>query len=209
MTGLHEFLRRRTTKAHRALDARLLEAGFLDSLSGFSRFLQGWYLLQTRVEHVLQSNGVESLLPDWPRRRRALLLQRDLAAVGFTPPPPLPLPVRTSSEPPRLEALLGIGYVAEGATLGAAVLLKRYTDKGITVAAGSEFLRACSAGRGTLWPAFLSILEAHASRVDPEAVAAAANDAFAWANDAFFSQCLPAPPERRRSPREPRHATAR
>lgn len=209
MTELHAYLKARTADAHRALDSRLAAAGVLDSHLGYRQFLQGWYRLQMWVEQQLESSGVEALLPDWPRRRRSPLLARDLAAVDVPLPAPLPVPVRRRGASPRLAELLGLAYVAEGATLGAAVLLKRYTAKGITVAAASEFLRACSAGRGTLWPAFLSTLEAHDGRVNPEAVAAAANDAFAWANEAFFSQRQRAPRGRRRSPRERRRATAR
>src|SRR5262245_5726657 len=125
MTELHDLLRHRTTRAHHGLDARLATEGFLDSALGYLHFLEGWCHLQSHVEQRLESAGVERVLTDWPLRRRAHLLASDLAALPAPSLSPVELP--RPSAPMSLAGVLGTAYVVEGATLGATILLPRFT----------------------------------------------------------------------------------
>jgi heme oxygenase len=109
-------LRARTADAHERVDASF--SGFdLGDRTGYSAFLQAQAMAYLPVEAALDRSGAGDLLADWPARRRAHLLEADLAALA-TPLPPL-------LAAPALEALprlLGALYVIEGSRLGGAML---------------------------------------------------------------------------------------
>jgi heme oxygenase len=125
----------------------------------YGRFLGLQAAAHLPIEGALDRAGVEALVPDWPARRRAGLLEADLAELGVAGPEPV--------EPPRFEtgaALLGGLYVLEGSRLGAAVLRRR-----LAPGAPSRFLGAVTPDGA--WARLLALLDGQLDR-DGELAAA-------------------------------------
>lgn len=165
-------LRAATADLHAGVDARFSGA-FDGSAAGYAGFLSAMASALLPLERALEQAGIDQVLPDWPERRRAMLLLDDLATLGAKPideraPPPAEGEARQ----------LGMAYVLEGSRLGGKLLLKR--------ALGSSDPKVRAATRylshGTdrnLWSSFLVHLEA-----SPE-VGRAPTEAIAGARDAF------------------------
>jgi heme oxygenase len=112
-------LRAATADCHKRVDAAFSRFD-LGTEDGYRRFLlaqAGGFL---PVESALDEAGAETVLSDWPQRRRGVLLRADLAALAVTVPEPFPgLPIVSGKAP-----MLGAIYVLEGSRLGGAVLKK-------------------------------------------------------------------------------------
>lgn len=138
---------------------------------GIGRFLAAQAGALRPLERCLEASSgrpIWSLLPDWPERRRAHLLDDIMVSL---PEWPL-LPLRTASQK------LGAAYVLEGSRLGARVLLSR------VLRCDSEAVRRVTRflSHGTerrLWPSFLAALDRSASEIDPGECVSAAKAAFA------------------------------
>jgi heme oxygenase len=110
-------LRAATSEAHRRVDAAFSRFD-LASEAGYRDFLLAQAEGFLPVETGLDEAGAETLLPDWPERRRGDLLRADLAALNVTLPEPFPAPFFLSIK----ASMLGAIYVLEGSRLGGAVL---------------------------------------------------------------------------------------
>jgi heme oxygenase len=155
-TTRRDRLRRVTAAAHLALEAVVEASGAFDSLASYARHLRALLPLHATLEAALDAAGAELLLPDWPRRRKAELIEADLRRLGVAPPAGDTAPV------PRIEghgAALGALYVLEGQTLGGAVLARRAAALGLTRLSGAAFLDAYGTERGAMWRGFLAALE--------------------------------------------------
>ena len=172
MTRLRQALRAGTAEAHQALDA-LWSGRSLADRDHYVRFLDASAAALLPIEAGLAASGVDTLLPDWPRRRRTDAIVADLA--GFGRAAPEADPVGIDGEP----AMLGTLYVLEGSRLGGAMLLREAQDSpDPAVRANMNYLRH---GQGDgLWRSFLARLDA-AEPGDAElaAMIAGARDAFA------------------------------
>lgn len=146
-TGLRWHLRRETNSLHEAADA-LGGAHDLGTLAGYRGFLRAHARALPALEAACDAAGLATLLPDWPRRRRAAALAADLAALRVAPPPSPPLAFA------GLEEALGAAYVLEGSRLGNALLLRGV----VTEARGAVAYLSHDPGAGG-WPAFLGLLE--------------------------------------------------
>lgn len=114
--AVRQALRAATGGSHARVDAAF--SGFdLSDRAGYGRFLGAQAAAHLAVEAALEASGVEAVLPDWPRRRRADLLRGDLAALGLPAPP---VEALAGFDGPA--AVLGAVYVLEGSRLGGALL---------------------------------------------------------------------------------------
>ncbi len=158
-------LRAATADAHTRVDA-VFSRFELASRADYVRFLEAQGGALIPLERALDAGIAKALAIDWPARRRAAALLRDLSALGHQAPDTGYLaPIDT------LEAVLGTIYVPEGSRLGGA-LLKRSVDASLP----AEFLAPSAPGA---WRALLDALERSLqSPVQVDAAIAAAERAF-------------------------------
>ena len=162
-------LRDATSELHASVDRRF-SGPFATDTSAYADFLEALARAVVPLERLLERAGIGRLLTDWPARRRAAFLVRDLAILGRDVPPGIAVP------PAGNDAwLLGVAYVLEGSRLGGQVLLRRALENPDPAAReATHYLRH---GVGAdLWPRFVAQLEGRVSEVD---------DAIAGARAAF------------------------
>ncbi len=152
-------LRRTTRAAHEALEARLARRGAFDSVDGYARYLAAVLPLQLALEWRLDMAGAGTLLPDWPRRRKAGLIREDLRALGRAVPDGIATPAGPLAGAWGAGTALGVLYVLEGATLGGAVLGRRMAELGLARGRGASFLDPYGPDRPAMWRRFLGVLE--------------------------------------------------
>ena len=120
--SLRSALRAQTADCHAAVDT-LFGSFNLSRTQDYKAFLRAHARAVPSVEHALEEAGINSLLPDWPERRRAHLLAADIRELDDRLPVPLPRPAL------RCEAAVwGAAYVLEGSKLGGALLAKAVPD---------------------------------------------------------------------------------
>ena len=112
-------LRAATADCHKRVDTAFSRFD-LATEDGYRRFLLAQAQAFLPIEAALDEAGAETVLPNWPERRRGDLLRADLAALDVTAPEPFAgLPIVSGKAP-----MLGAIYVLEGSRLGGAVLKK-------------------------------------------------------------------------------------
>jgi heme oxygenase len=117
-SGVRWHLRQATEALHAEAD-RLGSSHCLSSRAGYAGFLRVHARAVPALEAALDAAGLEAMLPDWPRRRRAAALRADLAVLREAVPAPLAVPeIRTGA------TAMGAAYVLEGSRLGNAMLLR-------------------------------------------------------------------------------------
>jgi heme oxygenase len=144
-------LRDATRREHGAVDAAFSRFD-LSRAGEYAAFLSRQAAAHLPTERALDQAGAGTILPDWAARRRAGLLEADLAELGVARPAPIAPPVFDTEA-----ALLGGLYVLEGSRLGAAVLRRR-----LAAETPARFLAAASP-QGA-WPGLLTLLEERLSR---------------------------------------------
>lgn len=154
---LHDDLRQATASRHRRLDAALGAAGFFDDRASYQRFLERTWLFQSGVELALERAGAAQFIPDWVRRHRVPLLERDLAVLGAEPPTAA-IPMLSVARDEA--AVLGGAYVLEGSTLGGQVLLSRIARLGFHSTHGGAYLSGYGPAHAVMWRGFLEQLAA-------------------------------------------------
>ena len=136
------------------------------------RFYGFYKPLESRLEGVA---GLEEACPDLARRRKAPLLERDLATLSLSSGEIRDIP-RCAILPEVLSPYDGLGclYVMEGATLGGAIISRHVTARlGVTAEAGAAFFSSYGDGRGAMWKAFIACLDAVPADRHEDVVAAA------------------------------------
>ena len=168
---IHDLIREATHTSHRRLDLAL---SWLDLSKPryYASFLRGQAEALFPIEAALEHNGIEQILPDWPRRARSAALEHDLIVMDASCDP---LPE------PRLDnaaQMLGTVYVLEATRMGARVMLSRLAQHPDSCSIGAtKYLRHGFGQR--LWPTFLNVLETHpAALANPQAVVQGAQIAF-------------------------------
>lgn len=150
-------LREKTHAAHERLDNRITGAEPFSSRERYGLFLQVQYRFHRDIEALYLNPALQELLPDLASRRRQDLIVADLVDLG--------LGIPGSSRPPAFGAApdiataLGWLYVAEGSNLGAAVLLKRAKEMGLSADFGARHLAGHPEGRGLHWRTFTAALD--------------------------------------------------
>ncbi len=165
-SSARDILRTATAEAHARVD-QSFGTFELGDRAGYAEFLRAQAASFLPVEAALDRAGATDLLPDWPERRRAQLLQSDLSAMG----------VAAHDSDTRVAfgssaAMLGAIYVLEGSRLGGRMLAR---------AVPPEFPQLfLAAGSSTLWRRLISVLDKQLVSPDDQAEAiAAARQVFA------------------------------
>lgn len=114
-------LRAATADAHERVDASFGDF-HLGDRAGYCRFLRAQAGAFLPVEAALDRAGARDVIADWPSRRRAALLQADLADLDSSG---VSLPEPELASP---EAMCGAIYVLEGSRHGAAMLVRGVSD---------------------------------------------------------------------------------
>ncbi len=173
--SLRDRLRAATTESHAALDA--VVAGWdIGTPQGYARFLEASAAALIPLELALEHAGVETWLPDWPRRARRQALAADLAALGVA------LPAFEPASVPSEAFGAGLLYTLEGSRLGARFLARQVREAG-----GDPPVAYLTHGDGEpLWRSFLAWLE-EAGKVgsQTDAVESGARYGFQRFSDAF------------------------
>ncbi|MFL6548011.1 MAG: biliverdin-producing heme oxygenase [Povalibacter sp.] len=147
-----EALRLATQDLHRSLDA--IVAGYeLKRADHYAAFLRASAGPLIALEQLLESAGVQDVLPQWAARRRTEIITRDLRLLGSDA---TPLQLRRAL--PTRSEMYGILYVLEGSRLGARWLYARIqTSDDAQVRGASAYLGAHDIG---MWRSYLKALEA-------------------------------------------------
>lgn len=136
------------------------------------RFYGFYAPLESRLDAVY---GLEAICPDFARRKKVFLLERDLMAMGLALDAIRNLP-RCGVLPFLTSAVqvLGCLYVAEGATLGGAII-SRHVEATLKLAqdSGTAFFNSYGDERGPMWKALMNLLNAVPAAHHAEVVTAA------------------------------------
>ncbi|WP_312270901.1 biliverdin-producing heme oxygenase [Pseudomonas sp.] len=153
-SSIRERLRQAGGELHQQVDA-LFSSYRLTDLDGYQTFLvaHAWALFP--MEEMLESSGIEAMMPDWKQRRRRFALAEDLAMLGVSVPEYKPLQACSNEA-----TLWGYAYVLEGSRLGGK-MIARYvagSDEPL-VRAATHYLSHVPDSGPAGWPAFLAELE--------------------------------------------------
>ncbi len=163
-------LRAATSDAHERLDARFstFDLSHPDDYGAFLRAQAGAFF---PMEDALDATRTDTVVADWPERRRSPALRADLAVLNLPEPAPVAVPALNSQA-----AILGALYVLEGSRLGGAMLLRQVPDT-----LPKTFL---TPGNPAAWRAFVKVLDERlSSQADIDEAACVATSVF----DAFAS----------------------
>ena len=176
MQGVRAALKASTAAAHSRVEVAL---GLLDPaltpsrLAGALAVLYGfWAPNEPALDAWASASPGLSARLDWPRRRRAGVLHDDLVALGAQPAEVARATVVVHGTGDA-EALAWL-YVAEGSTLGGAVIHRALAASG-SVAAPASFVPYAE-GPGRMWRSYLDTLDtwAGADAARPQRVVTAA-----------------------------------
>lgn len=176
-------LKAATDPLHRRLDERVAGAGFFASLDGYRVYLRRTFAARQALEAVLDRSAATAIYPDWPRRRLAGLLRRDLEDLGDE----APLGVHSTEEHLGTGGVLGTLYVLEGSSVGARLLARDAAALGLAPEHGARHLHAQTAD-SKAFRTFLHILES--TELDAEHEEACLSSAIA--TFACFERCYAA-----------------
>lgn len=166
-------LRDTTGIAHARLDAMMTGVD-LARLPDYLRFLVASAGALVPIEAWLEASSVETVIPDWPDRRRVPALQADLFDLGGT------ADKLSRFDPSSADSsyILGVLYATEGSRLGAAFLRRQISP---TVTA----TRYLDHGRGgSLWASYVQRVTSD-EQIDLPSMASGAIAVFATFSDAF------------------------
>lgn len=163
-------LRAATSEAHERLDARFSTFDLSHPVD-YGAFLRAQAGAFFPMEDALDAAGADTVVADWPERRRGPALRADLTALDLPEPAPVAVPSLSSEA-----AILGALYVLEGSRLGGAMLVRQVPD-----ALPKTFL---TPGNPAAWRAFVTVLDERlSSQADIDEAAHVASSVF----DAFAS----------------------
>ncbi|HEV7204642.1 MAG TPA: biliverdin-producing heme oxygenase [Jatrophihabitans sp.] len=171
-------LRQRTRASHEQVEADLdlLDPALTPARLGavLVRFHSLWDAAERALDAWAADAPALAGELDWPRRRRAEVLRGDVAALGApldraAAPSPVAVPATDADA-------LGWLYVAEGSTLGGAVISRRIVPLGLAVRSFTPYAE----GPGPMWRRYHEVLEAwvDGDEIRAHAVASAAARSF-------------------------------
>lgn len=182
--GPHGFLRRVTRPWHDGVE-QAFERFDLQTVVGLRGFLVRQAVALVPVERALELSGVDTILPDWPARRRTALILDDLAHLDAAAPDIGTVPGLQGSP-----AMLGALYVLEGSKLGSRVLHRRLLASPDPRVRRADRFLGHRQHRG--WPDFLAVLDASAcDAAAREGLAEGARRAFATFHAAAERETVP------------------
>ena len=158
-------LRAATSHAHERLDARFSTFDLAHPVD-YGAFLRAQAGAFFPMEDALDAAGADTVIADWPERRRSAALRADLTALDLPEPVRVLVPALNSEA-----AILGALYVLEGSRLGGAMLVRA-----VPVTWPRSFL---TSGNSLLWRALVKVLDERlSSPIDLAAATAAASSVF-------------------------------
>ncbi|MCA8971275.1 MAG: biliverdin-producing heme oxygenase [Planctomycetes bacterium] len=157
MQSVRDTLRASTKALHDSLEQCLPISGDAVDVAVYRQhlsFLLGFHApLETRLAN---NDALRARLPDLELRFKTALLTADLGADSETADRAMALPDCSTSA-----RALGVLYVLEGASRGAAVLLRRLLRDGIVPGpVGTSYLEGYGATQAAMWTTFCEALEA-------------------------------------------------
>lgn len=163
-----------------------MDARIFDTTARFAMFLRVQYRFHRCIAPLYEQAALHRVLPGMPDRRRLAAIEQDLADLYIAPPcraderlAGLPLPVA-----------LGWLYVAEGSTLGGAVIFRHVSRLGLHARFGAGHLAPPPEGVAPRWRRFTAALDAVALARDEEPrVDDGACDAFAAVGRFVAEEC--------------------
>ncbi|HVJ39228.1 MAG TPA: biliverdin-producing heme oxygenase [Stenotrophomonas sp.] len=176
-----ESLRRLTRTTHQQLDDTLLAHGISRDRQRFSRFVDLQYRFHLEAAPLYARADLAAHFLDLPARARLAKIEADMRSLEVTAPLPS-APARALTQVP-LPRALGWLYVAEGSTLGAAVILKLIAPLGLDARFGASHLAPGEDGVALPWRRFTTALNAISLLAEQESeVIDGAQEAFSVVN---------------------------
>jgi heme oxygenase len=164
--------------AHRRLDDAIMALDPFGDRRRYARLLQIHRDFHCLIAPLYAATSLAALIPDLAERARLAAVEQDAADlhVSLTPPPAARF---ASDVAPDRGTALGWLYVAEGSSLGAAILLKAAMTLGLGANFGARHLAGHADGRARHWRTFTAAIDGVALTPEEEARAVAgARDAF-------------------------------
>lgn len=179
--GRSQRLKAATTSIHERLDDAVMQRQPFANVENYRQFLLVQHAFHRQVEALYGNPIISQSFPLIAGRSRVQYIELDLADLDV-PRPVYPDRAKFSLDDKiALPTALGWLYVAEGAKLGAAFLLKHARRIGLSEDFGARHLAATEAGRAPEWKAFKTSLD------DVELPADSEIDVILGANAAFAS----------------------
>jgi heme oxygenase len=167
-------LRSATWVCHQRLEKRLDVKARFGELGAYRAHLEKMWGFCAGIELRVGPAAFGSALPDFDKRRKLPLLQRDLMALGADHESVMRLPLcEALPECPDPAAAFGCVYVLEGATLGGRTLLPVVQSRlGFTAEQGAAFLASYGEQVSSMWRGFGAALDAWCEAAERRARAA-------------------------------------
>jgi len=168
-------LKAATYDTHDQLDKSIMASAPFSSRERYSLFVKIQHAFHRDIDALYADPGLDALLPDLQGRRRLPMIEQDLADLGVPPLAFTTAAVFTQDSRADLPTALGWLYVAEGSSLGAAVLLKEAAKLDLSETFGARHLAGAPEGRGLHWRTFTAALDTIdlSQQQDAEAIAGA------------------------------------
>lgn len=179
MDSVRQRLKQASAGLHQQVDEAFSDFS-LATPDGYRAFLRAHAAALFALEAALERNAIDTLLEDWPQRRRSVALRHDLEALGDEAPPALGLP----QAPLNTGWCWGACYVLEGSRLGGQLLARRLQQ----AQPGAPMAYLAHAARAGLWQGFLQRLETAAGGCDEGELRRGVEDAFQLFLDAARQQ---------------------
>lgn len=151
-------LRDATRHAHERLDDAVMKLDPFASRDHYFRLLRVHHAFHREIAPLYRQAPLIAAIPDLAARRRIDAIERDFADLGADVPTPVDLPL-FDGQSVDLPVALGWLYVAEGSTLGAAILLKAVRGLGLDAQFGARHLAGHADGRAQHWRDFVAALD--------------------------------------------------
>lgn len=152
-------LRLATDVAHRRLDDAIMALDPFGDRSRYARLLAIHRDFHALVEPLYAAPSLAALIPDLAARARLSAVEQDAADlhVALAPTPPSRFAAEVA---PDRGTAIGWLYVAEGSSLGAAILLKAAMTLGLGPTFGARHLAGHAEGRARHWRSFTAAVDA-------------------------------------------------
>lgn len=151
-------LRQATHQAHERLDGAVMALDPFASRENYLRLLTVHYHFHRDVAPLYRHPPLIAAFHDLSERRRLEAIRQDFIDLGTEAPAPAAPPL-FDQHAIDLSVALGWLYVAEGSTLGAAILLKAVRGIGLDAQFGARHLAGHGDGRAQHWRDFVSALD--------------------------------------------------
>lgn len=159
---LMDELRQKTAVLHRATETAFDLPFVSASRTNYASMLRTLLSIYRPVERRLDKVDWKQTAINWPQRRKAALLERDLITLGE--PADISDSLEAANIPLRSPAAaIGCLYVLEGSTLGAQFILKQLEKTlNLTPKAGAGFFGAYGTATREKWASFGAAADAYA-----------------------------------------------